>query len=64
MSTDLTIFYRIQMIHPSLLKLLNAQFNNPEPGFEERVKAFLQRSPKLILMLVDEALDRGYQMFF
>ena len=53
MSTDLTIFHRIQMIHPSLLKLLNAQFNNPEPGFEERVKAFLQRLPPLILMLVD-----------
>jgi hypothetical protein len=53
MSIDLTIFHRFQMIHPSLLEILNAQFNNPEPGFEERVKAFLQRSPKLILMLVD-----------
>jgi hypothetical protein len=53
MSTDLSKFHRFDMVHPSLFELLNAQFNNPESGFEERVKAFLQRSPKLILMLID-----------
>ena len=53
MNSDLRKFHRFNMVHPSLFELLNAQFNNPESGFEECVKAFLQRSPKLILMLID-----------